>query len=199
MAQKSKIKLTNDELNLICSTLYPKLKKSAMNQLAQLMQEAAGLNLPLFQNLRPDYQLNSKLSAGENFDDCPWLVMDIPQLKKDNYPFGGRIFFRWAQHFAFQFFVERQQMSSQQFLEWVKNCPMECRILVSTNLWENRWEATDFKGSEETSLSELEETTEATGYYKLIAILPIKKSDELPEQSTGFFSYWLEAIKSSSK
>lgn len=169
-----------------------------MNHLAQIMQEAANQNLPLFQNLRPDYQLNSKLSAGENFDDCPWLVMDIPQLKKENYPFGGRIFFRWAQHFAFQFFVERKRLSSQQFLEWVSKCPFRCRILVTTRLWENRWEAADFKEKEETSLPELEETTIATGYFKVIAILPIKKSDELPEQSTGFFSYWLKAIESTS-
>ena len=198
MAQKSINKLTNEELNLICSTNYPLIKKSAMDKIRGILELTGEHVLGKINTQLPDNKRQYKITSGENFDFCPYLVLDIPQINPQNFGYVFRIFFRWGQHFSAQLIVNEEKFD----IQWVFNGFLEqdfkLLILKGNNPWENHHEHEDYL-----NLFELKETEKQEilnqNWLKICHEISIKKPENLPMEALGFYEICLEILKLSSK
>jgi hypothetical protein len=199
MAQKSINKLTNEELNLICSTKYPLLKKSAMGKIKTLFEQI-GSELQAHISLElPEYKRIYKISSGENFDNSPYLVLDIPQLKSNNFGFVFRIFFRWGHHFSLQCLFQNDVFNSNTFINELKLLNEDCKILLGSDPWENKHEHSNFNILNELSQTDLKNHINEESWIKISIEFPIKKPEDLLLKATGFYINLIRILRLSSQ
>ncbi len=199
MAQKSINKLTNEELNLICSTHYPLLKKSAMGKIKAIFDEIGNeLSVKITTEL-PDYKNIYKISSGENFDNSPYLVVDIPQLKSQNFGFVFRIFFRWGHHFSLQCLFQNDVFEPKTFITELKKLNDDTWILLGSDPWENKLEHSNFIKIKDSTESDLNEHIANENWTKVCIDFPIKKPEDLLSNAIGFYINLIEILKLSSQ
>ncbi len=199
MAQKSINKLTNEELNLICSTNYPLLKKSAMGKIKDIFEQiGTDLQTQISTEL-PEYKRVYKISSGENFDNSPYLVLDVPQLKTQNFGFVFRVFFRWGHHFSLQCLLQNDVFNANTFVSELKLLRKDCKILLGSNPWENKHEHPNFKLLNDLTPSELQNHMNEESWTKIIIEFSIKKPEDLHLNAIGFYINLIRILKLSSQ
>lgn len=187
MAQKSINKLTNEELNLICSTDYPMLKKSAMGKIKDILH-LVGIEISNEINTKlPEYKGHYKISTGENFDNCPFLVLDIPQINPKNFGFVFRIFFRWGNHFSLQCILNKSKFDANLVFSKLSQLDGEILFLSGNNPWENRHENINYQKIKELGLNQIEFQIQNEEWIKFCTEFSIKKPECLYDEAIGFY------------
>lgn len=189
MEQKSTNKLNNDEFNLISDTWYPIIKKGAIEKIkAQLADLGAQM-----QDNQP--HLNYKISAGENYLNLPYLILDFPKISGPNFPFVFRTLFWWGKPISCQVLV-RNNLYNNTIDKLLYLSHPNTLVLVGDNLWENDFSSQHFKSVAE--LSDIEKAAlTAKTYVKLVHTFDMKKPDNLFEEAIGFYENYKELLLTS--
>jgi hypothetical protein len=189
MEQKWTNKLNNDEFNLISDTWYPILKKGAIEKIkAQL----ANLGIQMQDN-QP--HLSYKISAGENYQNLPYLVLDFPKISGPNFPFVFRTLFWWGKPISCQVLV-RTNLHKNTIDKIISMSHPNTLVLIGDNLWENDFNSIDFK--RKSDLSDFDKASLASkDYFKLVHTFEMKKPDTLFEEAIGFYENYKELFLTS--
>lgn len=185
MEQKWANNLNNDELNLIQTTWYPKLKKNATDKIkAQLFELGEELK---------EIKSNEgfKISLGENYLDLPYLVLDFPKIPGNNFSWVFRTLFWWGNYSAFEVIISKAiiQENEQEFWNLLLDSDW---VLVSDQMWSNDIQSGDFKLKKE--LYGLQLNTLPGAYVKVMRVVPIKKPESLFEGAIGFYKLFLSFL-----
>jgi len=105
--QKSTIQLTNTELEFISNPEIMQLKQKLIRKYsAYLMEIGEYLKATYFAN----QPMPVKLTKGENYLEQPYLVLDVPQLKKDDLTHKLRIMLWWGNYISLQYFIASENI-----------------------------------------------------------------------------------------
>lgn len=189
MEQKWANKLNNEEFNLISDTKYPLLKKGAIEKVkAQLFE----LGLKLETRL-PGYGF--KISAGENYQHLPYLVLDYPKISGPGFPFVFRTHFWWGKCISYQFIflLGKDRAEASRVLNLAD---AEDKVLIGSNLWNHDPFSEEYLNGEMLTDS-LKASLLQEDYLKLLRVRDIKKPEDLFEEAFGFFDKFIEVILAS--
>jgi len=179
MEQKWANKLNIDEFNLITDTWYPILKKGAIEKIkAQL-----GLLGAQMQENQP--HLAYKISAGENYKNLPYLVLDFPKIGGKDFPFVFRTLFWWGKPISCQLLV-RTKFSENLIEDIIAGSNQNTQVLIGENLWENDFSSHSFKKLFDLTQTEIS-TLKSRDYLKIVQVFEMIKSDNLFEEAIGFY------------
>lgn len=170
MEQKSAIILNNEELDLLTNPWFPLLKKQALGKVREqmrLMGDAMMLRYPGH---------SYKISAGENYRDMPYLVLDAPKISGPEFPFLFRTLFWWGRGVSYQIIIRRDC--------WIEPAttllPDGIFLLTGDDLWENDWMGMDYV--------QWDGVAPGTGeYVKLVCPAETKKTGMLFEEHPGLY------------
>lgn len=189
MEQKWANKLNIDEFNLITDTWYPILKKGAIEKIkAQL-----GLLGSQMQENQPHWAY--KISAGENYKNLPYLVLDFPKIGNKDFPFVFRTLFWWGKPISCQLLV-RTKLSENLFEDIKSRSNQNTLVLIGENLWENDFSSPSFKKLNELTQTEIS-ALKSREYLKIVGIFEIKKPDNLFEEVIGFYTNYKSLLLTS--
>src|SRR6476660_4254819 len=102
--QKSKIILTNHQLDFASSTEYPLLKHEVMAQIVGLLHETAH---HLQAKLPALADVGHKVTRGENHQLMPYLVLDLPRIQHPSFDLLTRTLFWWGHYFSFNLIIRK--------------------------------------------------------------------------------------------
>lgn len=174
MKQKSVNILNNEEYELVSDPRYPILKKGAMDKIKAQLHALGSQLIDRF----PGH--GYKISAGENYRDLPYMVLDFPKISGPGFPFLFRTMWWWGKPVCFQFFLKRET-SHVPFLDPAL-ADGKTKILVGDDLWENDFLSPQF----ETYLGTNPQIPNSD-YIKWVRQSENKKPENLFEEASGFY------------
>lgn len=130
MVQKSRIKLTKPELDFISDPLLMQIKQKLIHNL-QLYLNGLG------QHLAETFYLPNttyKITRGENYQNQPYVVLDVPQIKPNQINYHMRIVLWWGNYISFQYFLGVDDDLAAQIQQLPGN---KYVVLITDNLFSN--------------------------------------------------------------
>ncbi len=174
MAQKSRIKLTKPELDFISDPLLMQIKQKLIRNL-QLYLNGLGQHLAeTFYTADTNY----KISRGENYQDQPYVVLDVPQLKLNHMHGNLRVVFWWGNYMSLQYFIGVEDNLATQIQQLPANNYV---TLVTTDLFSNNLQEPCFMASTQIEPSHLQ-ALHTTKICQQIAFNQLENLEELTNQ-----------------
>jgi hypothetical protein len=132
--QKSTIQLTNTELEFISNPEIMQLKQKLIRKYSTYLMEIG-------EYLKATYFANQpmpvKLTRGENYLEQPYLVLDVPQLKKEDLTNKLRIMFWWGNYISLQYFIKSEAIDHIDGNE-------QLFVLIGDDLFDNDLQSNNF-------------------------------------------------------
>ncbi|MFY8019817.1 MAG: hypothetical protein ACOVP1_01415 [Bacteroidia bacterium] len=169
-----------------------------MDKIRGILVETAEIVSDKINTELPDYKRQYKITSGENFDFCPYLVLDIPQINPQNFGFVFRIFFRWGHHFSAQVIVNADKFEIKKAFLLLSELDLNLYILKGNNPWENRHEHEDYLLLKKLNPIDKTEILRQN-WLKLSLEISIKKPENLVNEASGFYEICLDILKLSAK
>lgn len=179
------MQLSSAELKLVQTTEYPLLKLAAMEKIKNMLQLTANELLLNSAFNRYIGQKQVKISAGENYLNLPYLVADVPKLTSATPHLHIRMLFWWGNYFAFQFFIDAKQLTTNRLLANIAKA-QGVYVLLNDNIWHNNinddcWKLTSDLADNDYALLMGLNTIKCCGLH------PIDDYETLPEAANGFY------------
>ena len=171
MAQKSRIKLTKPELDFISDPLLMQIKQKLIRNFQLYLN---GLGQHLSETFYPTNTLY-KISRGENYQNQPYVVLDVPQLKLNHMQGNLRLVFWWGNYISLQYFLGIDDNLAVQIQQLPANNYV---VLVTTDLFSNNLQEDCFMPSPQIEPSHLK-ALHTTKICQQIAFNELENLEEL--------------------
>lgn len=181
--QKSIIKLTNAELELISDPGISILKQNALRKISDLFH-VTGQNL---QHTYPSGNSHYKITRGENYLQHPYIVVDYPKIGNMDFPVLYRTMFWWGHYFAFEFMLKKE-LCNNRFEPLLREADMH--VLIGDDLWNN-----DVNGDQYATFSEAALATDNNhAHIKLVKTWPVHLYENMSEEAGRYYALCTELI-----
>ena len=170
--QKSRIILTKHQLDFARSSEYPLTKHAIIQNIVQLFEELGqSLQSSGWESSPKEY----KITRGENYQLMPYVVLDYPQLKVNQFNLVTRTLFWWGHYCSLNLIIHKDLVNDG-IIEF--NEPLY--VQNNNQLWNNNV----FEGYQ---LSEtLNKSSIEADYIRLVKLVKIEEIDSLPELVSGY-------------
>lgn len=188
--RKSTINLTKKELLFAGSAEYPLTKQIIIKKLIKTLQDITpGVaekhhNLLLINKNEP---IAGKLSRGDNYRGMPYLVMDTPQIKGQDFPVLFRMMFWWGHYFVLHFYIKKEHTTNLN-INGLKGSYIN---KSDKKLWENDLDHKSWIKLKDLSTKKLGAIADQNNYIHLATKVKLKDHHRIGEISTK----WLEVLE----
>lgn len=190
-----------NELELIKSEEFFRTKKNIFDIIYNQFQE---LNLQLeelkqqYSTLFEQYQapLNGKISKGENYDGCPYIVLDNPRIYLPNNILACRTMFMWGKYFVATFIFRHADANSHfKFIEnFVDKHMNENDYMMTGNaMWQHHITGDNYIGLKDLDLKNFEMKLPIE-QVKIVRVIPFKANVDLQTESMSFYKQCFSSI-----
>ena len=177
--QKSRIILTKHQLDFARTTEYPLTKHAIIQYIVQLFEE---LGQSLQHNGWESSDKAFKITRGENYQLMPYVVLDYPQLKANDFNLVTRTLFWWGNYCSLNLIVHK---------DLVKDGTIKLEeplyLLTDDQLWNNNinvgYKLVDF----------IDKSTVSAEFIRLAKVIKIEEIDSLPELVSGYKA-WIKLL-----
>ena len=109
------MQFSEEELRVILNQSFFKVKAAAIEKIAQQFAEIADELTTIYQQYAPlisyaPKQLQSKISKGENLQQLPFLILDLPKHFTTEEVFSFRLLFWWGKGFTLFLHLKNKQL-----------------------------------------------------------------------------------------
>jgi hypothetical protein len=190
-----------NELELIQSEAFFKTKKNIFDAIYNQFQE---INLRV-EELKQNYSalfeqypspLNGKISKGENYDGCPYIVLDNPRIYLPNNILACRTMFMWGKYFVATFIFKRPDVN--QHLSFMANfanhhVSENDYVMTGNALWQHHISADNYKGLNKIDMKNLEMLMPME-HVKIVRVIPFTTHVDLQTQCMPFYKQCFGSI-----
>lgn len=197
------IKFSTEEYNLVRNHQIFDIKATIINKIHVLFSQIEeninqSISVSTFQF--PDHVLlgQGKISKGENYQNCPYVVLDYPRLfsKKDIFTF--RTIFWWGHYFSNSFII-----AGKSYQQYVKYFIEKSEYLNNSNWyictyktpWRLENEENNYIQLSKLSIDKLLNYLDNKHFIKIARIYPIDDYQLLKSQTNTFFMNILDILK----
>jgi hypothetical protein len=202
MNDVSKLMISDDELQLVCSTAWILTKRKIIDKINLLLGEISEqqkLIIEKEKNWLPDAVVQStpKIARGENYLQLPYLLLDYPRCFEGENIFAVRTMFWWGNFFSITLHLSgmHKQMFQQNLIENIKYFKQDIFICINENQWQHHFEADNYVAVNKLSKDELERTLEEKHFIKLAVKFPLQSWTAIPAMLDESFAEIIKMLK----
>lgn len=190
-----------NELELIKSEAFFKTRKKIFDNICIQFQEI-NKNIEELKSqydaLFKQYQspLNGKISKGENYDGCPYMVLDNPRIYLPNNILACRTMFMWGKYFVATFIFKQPEATKHLNLivNFVNKHVSENDYLMTGNaMWQHHITDDNYKLLSKIDLKNLEFILPLE-HVKIVRVIPFTAQVDLQTQCMPFYKQCLGII-----
>jgi hypothetical protein len=199
---EAKIRLSPEEMGLLCNAEWILTKNSILQKGRQLLASIADAQRMIMENVSPALpedilRIPAKISKGENYQGLPYLILDQPRYFGKGQVFAIRTMLWWGRMFSITLHLTGSCKAiygdriANNFAIWKEN---DFSICIHEEEWEHHFETDNYVSVSTIGASSFSAEIGKKGFIKLAKKIPLEKWDEMQEIGSNTFMLMLEAI-----
>ncbi len=198
--RKSTIKLTKKEFDFITSKDYPIIKRKIIQNFQQHFNELGDLykqklafkNKKLISEFK---NTNFKITRGDNYQSLPYVVLDYPQIKGNDFTILCRTMFWWGKYISLNVFIKTDEFDIKKIADSLKHTSLKkIKLYDGKDKWQQNLSDKHFVKLRKLSAEGLCTIMQNQQYVKLSIKLSFKKLNALEDQSLLFYNTILNTL-----
>ena len=177
--QKSRIILTKHQLDFARTSEYPLTKHAIIQNIVQLFEEL-GQSLQ-YNSWELDHK-EYKITRGENYQLMPYVVLDYPQLKANQFKLVTRTLFWWGKYCSLNLIIHK---------DLVKDSPVQMNETLYLQTDNKLWNNDISQGYK--PVETVDKSSTQTDFIRLVKVVKIEEIDSLPECISSYRD-WIKLL-----
>ena len=174
MADKTKIMLSEQELQVVNDTNWILTKQAIIQKVNQLFNDQVAIINNYFSTLTLDssdklLSVNPKIAKGENYKGLPYVMLDYPSLFDKEKIFAVRTMFWWGNYFSVTLHLAglyKQKFVTQNFVASLQSHD-DLHICVNEDQWQHDFDASNYKPVNSFSLEAISKLITDKAFVKI--------------------------------
>lgn len=199
---EAKIRLSQNELELINNAGFILTKNAALKKINQLL---AGLQFKQKQHIEfcssrlPEkvFQSNPKISKGENYQGLPYLILDYPKCFEQENIFVIRTMFWWGNFFSITLHLSgsyKKEAEEKLIASYSALKEKQFFFCINNNQWEHHFESSNYILLTELNNADFENAILDKDFIKLANKFPLQQWDEAEQILLDCFKEIMEIL-----
>ncbi len=138
-----------------------------------------------------------KISRGENYQSCPWVMLDFPRLFTKTEIFAFRTLF-WYGHYFTGSLLCSGEVAKEKIQKLILNRQLMLHkgifFCLHSDAWLHDIDSMAYKRIEEVTDAEMEKHVSETGYFKISSKFISQLPDEIIQKTENMYILFLKAV-----
>ncbi len=186
--KKTKITLSDKELELVNNTDWILTKKIIIRKVYALFEEAAITMQSILyksKNVLPETVtcLQPKITRGENYLNLPYVVLDYPGFFTKKNSFAIRTIFWWGNFFSIQLLTSgifKEHVSDELNNRFLHLKEKEYYLCISEDRWQHHFDMTNYVPLSDLQENEYRKILDTKPFIQIGKKIPLDKWDTVP-------------------
>lgn len=200
MTDPSKIRLSADELELMCNAEIILTKNRILQILRSLMEN-------LGQQVQQDLPLQTemalippKVSRGENYQGLPWLMLDYPRIFTKDNTCAIRTMFWWGRCFSITLQLAGSYKTRfENMIAASREQLKDAWICISNEAWEHHFGPENYRPVSETDEVSFRDIILQKDFLKISYKIPLHDPEMAMTVLTGYYRQLLTLLRDGDK
>ncbi|MBS1513091.1 MAG: hypothetical protein JST86_19805 [Bacteroidetes bacterium] len=200
MNGKSKLMLSDGELQLVRNTAWILTKRKIIETAVELLGAVAAAVEPVLKNagLPPEVAASTpKISKGENYRQLPYVILDYPRCFGKADVFAVRSMFWWGNGFSCTLqlagkYKEKNEKIIAQKIPLLQE--KDVFICVNTDPWEHHFEAGNYLACKQLPSETILDILTRQQFIKLAVVLPLDEWNRMEQLLEKAFAEMIQLL-----